>query len=374
MNDDFLPALTDALAAHGFQPVADTTTIPDARLLLKRQTWNTNRAIVVVSRPHLPEDLRAYLRELRWRVAFRCGFFPIFWGIGIQVVIVAPGIWQGALDPARHVARIDNQWAIIQSLFLVDPVDQAFRSARSRGQFVTGKFQDAIDAALSLRFQSVRPTIEELSAKTGLPNFETVQREARAILELDLQSDESRQQHEETVMRALRHMDAQIETVRRKANGYPARPISAEVWISGAGYADLACALTEHFRTARWLAREENASALWAKATLAVCSHYHHLVGPAMLANADCHDRLGNLERSSQMYAGIIKDFAFFLERWIDETEAPGEETRISLESLQTAVERLVARGTARLDSRDLVVLQSQIASVLSRPAPEDNT
>jgi hypothetical protein len=91
------------------------------------------------------------------------------------------------------------------------------------------------------------------------------------------------------------------------------------------------------------------------------------MVGPAMLANADCHDRLGNIERSSRMYAGVITDFAFLLDGWMNRTEAPIGDDRLALESLQTATERLIARGTTRLDELDLVSLQSQIQSVLSR-------
>jgi hypothetical protein len=151
VNNDFLSDLTQTLATHGFRRVADVSGIPNASLLLKRQTWNTNRAVVVVSPRQSPGDIRAYLRQVRNRVAFRCGFFPMLWGIGIQVVLVAPDVLQ--INASAHVARVDNQWAIIQSIFLVDPVSQTYDSARTWGQFVTGKFQDAIAAALSRHFE-----------------------------------------------------------------------------------------------------------------------------------------------------------------------------------------------------------------------------
>jgi hypothetical protein len=139
---------------YGFRRVPDCAkAIPDANLLLKRQTWNTNRAIVVVSLAQIPTDLGSYLKRLRKQVAFKCGFFPIFWGVGIQVIIIAPGASDNSVDPARHVSRIDNQWAVIQSLFLVDPATQTYRAASTWGQFVTGKFQDAISATLSRHFQ-----------------------------------------------------------------------------------------------------------------------------------------------------------------------------------------------------------------------------
>lgn len=151
MSAPLLQDLADTMAGHGFRPVR-AGGIADATLLLKRQTWNSNRAIVVAAPAEPPADMRAYLRKLRRRVALRCGFVPLFWGIGIQVVLTAPGILQGGMDPARHVARVDNQWAIIQSVFLVDPVLRSWRGAQAWGQLLTGKFQSAMAQVLSRHF------------------------------------------------------------------------------------------------------------------------------------------------------------------------------------------------------------------------------
>jgi hypothetical protein len=143
----FLSPLSDALASHRFRRVDD----PTSDLLLKRQTFNTNRAVVVVSPATVPADFRTYMNAVSGGVAKRCGYIPFLWGIGIQFVAVAPGITE--LDPAHHVSLVDNQWAIVQSIFLVDPERGAYRSARTWGQFITGKFQDAIEAVLGQHFQ-----------------------------------------------------------------------------------------------------------------------------------------------------------------------------------------------------------------------------
>ncbi len=154
MKHAFLQSLIQMMAVHGFRAVPEASSaIPDVELLLKRQTWNTNRAIVVVSLAEVPSDFASYLRRLSTRVALKCGFFPVFWGIGIQVILVVPGLAQSSLDPQKQVARVDNQWAIIQSLFLVDPSAHEYQSARTWGQFVTGKFQDAIADVLGQYFQ-----------------------------------------------------------------------------------------------------------------------------------------------------------------------------------------------------------------------------
>ena len=152
---DLAQELTDTMAPHGFRPVPEpASTIEGAAALLKRQTWNTNRAIVVVSLPAVPQAFDAYLRRLRKQVAYRCKFLPILYGIGIQAVIAAPGLASSGIDPAAHVAKIDNQWAIVQSVFLIDPEAQWFEAGKIWGQLVTGKFQNAILETLSRRFRS----------------------------------------------------------------------------------------------------------------------------------------------------------------------------------------------------------------------------
>lgn len=164
-----LTELTRAMAEHGFRPVVDLSRIPDAVLLLKRQTWNTNRAIVVVCPASPPSSFHDYLRLLRTAVAFRCCFLPVLWGIGIQVVLIAPGLAQSGIKPSEHIARFDNQWAIIQSIFLVDPDAGTHQEARSWGQYVTGKFQDTISRILFLRHAKAL-FIEAVRATAHLPS------------------------------------------------------------------------------------------------------------------------------------------------------------------------------------------------------------
>jgi hypothetical protein len=136
--------LTAALSAHGFRPVD----APTADLLMKRQNFNTNRAVIVVSAPAVPQDFGAYVREVRDDAARRCRYIPVLWPIGIQLVAVAPGITTSSIDPKNYIALVDNQTALIQSVFLVDPERGEYVSARTWGQFITGKFQDAIEGVL----------------------------------------------------------------------------------------------------------------------------------------------------------------------------------------------------------------------------------
>ena len=126
--------------------------------------------------------------------------------------------------------------------------------------------------------------------------------ELQRVLETDFSDQTSRERYGEWVLETLCALEEAISRVQEMARGYPERPVSADVWMTGAEYSTVARALTAHFKEAGWVQREESASGLWAKVTVAVNSHYCHLVGPAMLANADCHRRLLNTERAVELY------------------------------------------------------------------------
>lgn len=138
------------LLQFGFRKVyLKRGTVPGGVMLLKRQNLNTNRAIIVLEMNIPPTDLYGYLRAVRNAVARRVKFFPFFWGVGIQVVLICPGILATVSNPTLYVAKADNQWAIIQSVYFVDPSAKEFVSGRTWGQFITGKFQNSIMEAIA---------------------------------------------------------------------------------------------------------------------------------------------------------------------------------------------------------------------------------
>lgn len=140
----------------GFSPIETPSgLIPDCVYLAKRQTFNTNRAICVIQLSALPRDVGAYLKSVRNKVAFKVGFFPLFWGLGLQVILMCPGATSLEASVSDFVARVDNQWAIIQSVFFVDPIKAEFIEARAWGQFVTAKFQDEISRQLEASYCNV---------------------------------------------------------------------------------------------------------------------------------------------------------------------------------------------------------------------------
>lgn len=142
------------LQEHNFKTVEGIEhSIPECICLLKRQTLNTNRAICVVQLDELPKELDSYIASIRKRVAFKIGFFPLFWALGLQVVIICPKIMN--FKPAAYVARANNFWAIVQSVYFVDPIKMKFIEGRTWGQYVTGKYQDAISTQLRSKYRKL---------------------------------------------------------------------------------------------------------------------------------------------------------------------------------------------------------------------------
>lgn len=189
-----------------------------------------------------------------------------------------------------------------------------------------------------------------------------------ALLELDVGDTRVREEHRANVFALLVDIDRRIDWVKDNANGYPNGPISGNVWFAGYRMATLAERLTGYFKTAGWLGNEANAAGLWAKATLSVCSHYHNMVGPAMLAAADCAERRGDSKDAISSYNAVVADFTWLSDEWSQETEAPPEDQRVALCCLKTAAERLIVLDAAEERSpAQLAELIATLEAILSR-------
>ena len=118
-------------------------------MILKRQTLIMNRAVAIVDVDSLPSDPAPLLNKIKKEVAMRCGFFPFFYGIGTQLILVVGGVKPGEVDTLRYVDQFDNQWSVVQSVFIVYRDSGLVAEGRTWGQVVTGKYQDIIRATLS---------------------------------------------------------------------------------------------------------------------------------------------------------------------------------------------------------------------------------
>lgn len=117
-----------------------------------RKTWNTNRGVVHLCAPPGAEDLGEIAQEIKMPLGKALGYFPFFYGMGLQVVWSGEDILERASLLDRAVDSVDNQRCIVQSLFAVDFTQDRYREARTWGQVITGKFQDAITSCLDEAF------------------------------------------------------------------------------------------------------------------------------------------------------------------------------------------------------------------------------
>ncbi|HUL43466.1 MAG TPA: hypothetical protein VLY03_03820 [Bacteroidota bacterium] len=145
MNPALLESLRTTFVPLGFRPVEpDRAAAPELQRILKRQTWNTNRAIGVFQIEAVPPDFHKVVKRWGWRIAKKVGFFPFFYSLGIQVIVSCKGPVDAKMNLSHCVNKVDNQLAIVQSIFLIDESSSRFMQARTWGQLITGKYQDDI--------------------------------------------------------------------------------------------------------------------------------------------------------------------------------------------------------------------------------------
>lgn len=122
---------------------------------LHRKTWNTNRGVAVTKAP-AGFDVRAYVETLR-----ASSVRPLrhsWWAqLGLQIVLESDGPPPSETDLAPLVDRVNHQGVLVQSVFVIDATTGQWRQARTWGQLVTGKFQDAIAAGLE-EVRTSKPT------------------------------------------------------------------------------------------------------------------------------------------------------------------------------------------------------------------------
>ena len=159
--------------------------------------------------------------------------------------------------------------------------------------------------------------------------------------------------------------------VARDAGGYPDNPIRGDVWIDGASLAPVAERLAQLLRARGATDLERQAHVIRCRAVLAVQSHYHDVVGPAMLSRADCEERLGETAAALACYDAVVDDFSFIVEECEAGCDGPGRADRASLECLGEAI----LRRRALSDQPVLEALGRRVAALLERaPAAGPST
>lgn len=175
----------------------------------------------------------------------------------------------------------------------------------------------------------------------------------------------------EAAMQALKALQRECVRIKEKSNGYPANPITANVWLDGAALGPIAEGLARLLNQRGLIDLEEKAQTLRCMAILAVQSHYHHIVGPAMLARAECNERLGNAQLAGQIYKAVVADFSWIVDEWGVTEGAPTDEDRGSLECLFQAIDRLRKVQPEDADVQAMESLHKRCAGVLARESHE---
>jgi len=140
----------------------------------------------------------------------------------------------------------------------------------------------------------------------------------------------------------LELMENEVKRIRSQANGYPNATIAGDVWFDGAALAEHGEALANFLPEEKFLEEKAKATIIWTGAVLSVCSHYHHMVGPAMIANAKISEKMGNMDYAKGAYSAVLQDFECILEYAEEDDTKPIGEDLVAIQSLESAAKRLV--------------------------------
>jgi hypothetical protein len=148
-EDSVLRCIEAQLSPMGFvaRPTEPVVMGVEIARVWARKTWNTNRGVVLLRLPRGAHPGRLS-QQLKIRLGKAIGYFPFFYGLGLQLVWAGTGIATIDPDLSRFVDRFDNQRAIVQSLFVIDLDRHTVQRARTWVQVVTGKFQDATERGI----------------------------------------------------------------------------------------------------------------------------------------------------------------------------------------------------------------------------------
>ncbi len=141
----------------------------------------------------------------------------------------------------------------------------------------------------------------------------------------------------------LNEMEKEGKRIQSAANGYPENPMAASNWLDGVALARQCETLAYFLSDKPYLREQGKATDIHTMAILSVCSHYPHLVGPAMIASAEISEKLNNKKRAISFYTAVYQDFIIQLDALENEGFELEDEDYLILQSLQTVCQRLIA-------------------------------
>lgn len=183
----------------------------------------------------------------------------------------------------------------------------------------------------------------------------------RAIVLLEF-SDEKLEENISEVDSYLEDLALEVNSIKKKSKGL----MRGDVYFDGTALIEISDAISQRLEGLICLLDQySKATGLLASSVLSVAPHYHHMVGPAMIANGIAKEKMNELEYSMQAYRAVISDFVVVLERAERDNYRPVQDDLVSIESLNTAINRLSALDEK--EGRGLSDLSQRVTSVLEK-------
>ncbi len=135
----------------------------------------------------------------------------------------------------------------------------------------------------------------------------------------------------------------QRDILRGRIGSYPGDAVNAKDWLDGVGLGHLAVRFAEVLEQAELFEAEFLARELAVNIGCIVEGHYHHVIGPRMVALIRASDRVDRPQHAEALCDAVAGDFMWILAANIEQSTPPTPEDAISIWSLKCALEREAA-------------------------------
>lgn len=114
-----------------------------------RRNLNLNRSIVLleINQALTVDELINHLQSIKLKLGKVTGYVPFLNEVGMQVIVYSKSLVAGE-HHLKPVDTVNNQRALIQSVFIVDERNRQYRCAQTVMQTVTGKIQQGIHQSI----------------------------------------------------------------------------------------------------------------------------------------------------------------------------------------------------------------------------------
>jgi hypothetical protein len=142
--------------------------------------------------------------------------------------------------------------------------------------------------------------------------------------------------------KTLNWLEQLAEEVRRRANGYPMRSTTGEVWFTGAIIRNWSTPLADLFDRRQKGEDKAKTLHLKCKVTSSIMSHYPNILGPDMIEAAAAFEAIGETATGRRYFDAILADFQPMMQLLhAHPDERVNEEDILSMGALLAAYEGL---------------------------------